>query len=93
MIRSTFIRTSTYYLVFISIILATFSIVESITKRYVFIIIRHYTARNVGRGSSVGIGTRYGLDGPGIESPWGGGRFSAIVHRVFPGGKAVGAWR
>jgi hypothetical protein len=26
---------------------------------------------NVGRDSSVGIATRYGLDGPGIESQWG----------------------
>ena len=26
---------------------------------------------NVGRDSSVGIGTRYGMDGPGIESRWG----------------------
>jgi hypothetical protein len=25
----------------------------------------------VGRDSSVGIATRYGLDGPGIESQWG----------------------
>ena len=25
----------------------------------------------VGRDSSVGIATRYGLDGPGIESRWG----------------------
>ena len=25
----------------------------------------------MGRDSSVGIVTRYGLDGPGIESPWG----------------------
>jgi len=25
----------------------------------------------VGRGSSVGVATRYGLDGPGIESRWG----------------------
>ena len=33
----------------------------------------------VGRGSSVGIATRYGLDGPGIESRW-GARFSAPVH-------------
>jgi hypothetical protein len=28
-----------------------------------------------GRNSSVGIATRYGLDGPGIESRWGGGDF------------------
>ena len=26
------------------------------------------TTRDVGRGSSVGIATRYGLDGPGIEA-------------------------
>ena len=32
-----------------------------------------------GRGSSVGIATRYGLDGPGIESRLGAG-FSAPVH-------------
>jgi len=33
--------------------------------------------------SSVGIATRYGVDGPGIESRWGGGggvKFSAPVH-------------
>ena len=30
----------------------------------------------MGRDSSVGIATRYGLDGPGIESRW-GVRFSA----------------
>jgi hypothetical protein len=28
-----------------------------------------------GRDSAVGIATRYGLDGPGIESRWGGGEF------------------
>jgi len=33
----------------------------------------------VGRDSSVGIATRYGLDGPGIESHW-GVRYSAPVH-------------
>jgi len=33
----------------------------------------------VGRDSSVGIATRYGLDGPGIESRW-GERFSASVQ-------------
>ena len=32
-----------------------------------------------GSGSSVGIATRYGLDGPGIESPW-EARFSAPVQ-------------
>jgi hypothetical protein len=57
----------------------------------------------VGRDSSVGIATRYGLDGTGIESRWG----RDISHppnrtygppsppyngyRVFPGGKAAGA--
>ena len=33
----------------------------------------------VGRDSSVGIVTRYGMDGPGIESQW-GARFSAPVQ-------------
>ena len=57
-------------------------------------------------GSSVGIATRYGLGGPGIESRC-GARFSAPIqtgpgalpsllyngYPVFPGGKAAGAWR
>ena len=30
-----------------------------------------YHEETVGRGSSVGIATGYGLDGPGIESRWG----------------------
>ena len=61
----------------------------------------------MGRDSSVGIATRYGLDGLGIESPWGGEIFRARPDRplgptqppvqwvpgLFPGGKAVGAWR
>jgi len=33
-----------------------------------------------GPGSSVGIATGYGLDGPGIESRWWGARFSAPVQ-------------
>jgi hypothetical protein len=58
----------------------------------------------VGPGSSVGIATDYGLDGPGIESRW-GRDFSHLSRlalestqppvqwvRVFPGGKAAGAW-
>ena len=60
----------------------------------------------VGRDSSVGIGTRYGLDGPGIESRWGpvfphpsrpalGPTKPPIqwVPGFFPGGKAAGLWR
>jgi hypothetical protein len=34
----------------------------------------------VGHDSSVGIATRYELDGPGIESRWRGARFSAPVQ-------------
>ena len=34
----------------------------------------------VGRDSAVGIATCYGLDGPGIESRWGGAKFSAPVQ-------------
>jgi len=36
---------------------------------------------NWGRDSSVGIATRYGLDGPGIESQWG----RDFPHRVKTG--------
>jgi hypothetical protein len=56
---------------------------------------------NRGRDSSVSITTGYGLDGPGIESH-GGEIFRArpdrfwglpiLLYRVFPGGKATGAW-
>ena len=35
----------------------------------------------MGRDSSVGIATCYGLDGPGIEFPW-GARFSAPVQTL-----------
>ena len=54
--------------------------------------------------SVVGIGTRHGLDGPGIEYRW-GARFSAPVQSgpgarptsyTMPGhswSKAAGAWR
>jgi hypothetical protein len=63
-----------------------------------------YCYKSYGPGSSVGIATDYGLDGPGIESRW-GRDFSHTsrpalgptqppvnVYRVFPGGKAAGAW-
>jgi hypothetical protein len=60
----------------------------------------------VGRDSSIGIATGYGLDGPGIESRWGGEIFRTRPDRpwappprpqnsgdrVFAGGKAAGAW-
>jgi hypothetical protein len=59
----------------------------------------------VGRDISVGIATRYGLDGPVIESRW-GATFSAPVQTgpwahpasckvrtgSLSGGKAAGAW-
>jgi hypothetical protein len=56
-------------------------------------------------GISVGIATRYGLDGQGIESrwgiifshssdrPWGPPSLLYNGYMVFPGGKAAGAWR
>ena len=58
---------------------------------------------HVGRDSVVGIATRNGLDGPGIESQWGKRLFRSRPdqplgppsllyngYRIFPGGKA--AW-
>jgi hypothetical protein len=56
----------------------------------------------MGRDSSVGIATRYWLDGPGIESRWGEiyrtrpNRPLGPTHPVpvlFPLGQAAGAWR
>jgi len=57
----------------------------------------------VGRDSSVGIATNYGLDGPGIESRWGSEIFCIRpdrrwgppsllnnLYRVFPGVKRPG---
>ena len=69
--------------------------------------VKRYTPYiNGGRDSSVGIATRYGLDGPGIDSRWGGEIFRTRPdrswglpcllyneYRVFPEGKAAGAWR
>jgi hypothetical protein len=37
----------------------------------------------MGRDSSVGIATRYGLDGPGIESRWGGEIFLTRTDRLW----------
>ena len=64
------------------------------------------TVYYVGRDSSVGIATGYGLDGPGIESRWGRDfphlSIPALgptqpplqsVPGLFLGGKAAGAWR
>jgi hypothetical protein len=65
-----------------------------------------YCYCGVGRDSSVGIATRYGLDDPGIESRWGwdflhpsrptlGPTQPPVqwVPGLFPGGKAAGVWR
>ena len=61
---------------------------------------------SLGQGSSVGIATCYGLDGPGIESRWGRDFLhpSRSAHGptqlpmqwvlgFFPRGKGAGAWR
>jgi hypothetical protein len=58
------------------------------------------------RDSSVGIEIPYGLDGPGIETRWGGEIFRIRPdrpwgppnllyngYRIYPVGKAAGAWR
>jgi hypothetical protein len=58
-----------------------------------------------GRDSSVGIATRYGLDGPGwnlgggeilrtrLDRPWGLPSLLYNAYRVSSGRKAAGAWR
>ena len=60
-----------------------------------------YTLLDSGSGSSVGIATDYGLNGPGIESRWGRdlthtsrpalGPTQPPVQWVFQGGKVAGA--
>ena len=50
----------------------------SVMRCYLAAICQHPPKR-VGRDRSVGIATRYGLEGSGIESRW-GTRFSAPVH-------------
>ena len=65
--------------------------------------IRSLPASSKGRDSSVGIATRYGLDGPGIESRGGGEIFrtrpyrhwgpSSLIYKgylLFSGGKTAG---
>jgi hypothetical protein len=62
---------------------------------------------NMDRDRSVGIATDYGLDGRGSNPDGGGGEIFRTIqdrpggppihlysgYRVFPGGKAAGAWR
>ena len=65
----------------------------------------YYQCCTVGRDISVGIATRYGVDGPKIESRW-GRNFPHPTRPAlglteppkmgtgsFPGGKVAGAWR
>ena len=53
-----------------------------------------YIKFNVGRDKSVGVATRYGLRGSGMESRW-GARFSAPVHTdpgAHPASYTMGTW-
>jgi hypothetical protein len=49
------------------------AIVVIVLRNTVKLLINTIRFRRVGRNSSVGIATRYELDGPGIESRWGRG--------------------
>jgi hypothetical protein len=70
-----------------------------ILSNFLFTILKQLVSSG-GPVSVVGIGTGYGLDGPGIEPRWGGEIFRTCPHRpwgptsllyngyrVFPGGK------
>ena len=48
-------------------------------RGFIPLLVYAFTHASAGRDSSVGIATRYGQDGPGIESRW-GARFSAPVQ-------------
>ena len=82
---------------------------RALMLRYTYVacpVISWPTTNIVDRDSAVGTATRYGLDGPGIESRWGGdfqhpvqtGPRSTqppvqMVSNLFSKGKAAGAWR
>jgi hypothetical protein len=51
------------------------------------IILQFVLKKKAGRDSSVGIATRYGLDGTGIESRWGGGE----IFRTRPASYTISA--
>jgi hypothetical protein len=65
----------------------------------------HRSALHMGRDNSVGIASRYGLGGQGIDPgggeifrtrpdrPWGPPSLLYNGYQVFPGGKAAGVWR
>jgi hypothetical protein len=53
----------------------TIALAFRLASRQEFCILYSGELRTVGRGSSVGIATRYGLDGPVIQSGGGGGVF------------------
>jgi len=78
---------------------------ESVMKIMIYVIRNSiYNTKSVGRDSSVGKATRYGLDGPGSNAggdeifrtrpdrPWDPTKLLYSGYRFFPGGKAVGAW-
>ena len=78
--------------------LFTFTAVHGLLQA--FTLIQHPQIITCGPGSSVVIATGYGMDGPGIESRWGGEIFRTCPdrpwgppsllyngYRVFPGGK------
>ena len=80
------------------IFISWFSLKSDENKRQV---VRRYAQINYVSG----VATGYGLDGPGIESRWGGKIFCTRpdrpwgprsllynVCRVFPGGKTAGVW-
>jgi hypothetical protein len=70
----------THYAVLYSLPLLSFSSQYSVvTHHKIMILLQREREREHVFGSSVGIGTRYGLDGPGIESRW-EARFSAPVQ-------------
>jgi len=72
-----------------SVVHSNFNVTGSLPETFRNILKYSSSYLCIGRGSSVGIATCYGLGHPGIEFPW-GARFSTPVQ-TDPGGKATGA--
>ena len=61
-------------LVPVKYVISSCNLIQLLLPQFVPLRFKILAVMKMGRDSSVGIATHYGLDGPGIESRWGEGR-------------------